>query len=113
MKNKKIAIALVALTINASHANELQLREASQHLQYLAQKRNEARAKYETARKAYKAIDGAYDSQKSVVKGLSKAIRAKEKAERKAIAANEIAKRYDAYLRDNSHASGGVTDYAY
>lgn len=113
MKKETIAMALVALTINAGKANELQLREASEHLAYIAQKKNEARAKYQTALKAYKAIDGAYDSQKAVVRGLQNAIKAKEAAERKAIAAGEIARRYDAYLRDSSHASGGVTDYAY
>jgi hypothetical protein len=121
MKIKTWAIAsLTAISIsNSVLANELQLREASEHLAYLSQKRNEARVKMQTTKKAFKAIDGAYDQQKSVVNGLRKAIKAKEKAERKAIQAEEIARRYDAYLADRSHATGGVTgfkkvgDYAY
>lgn len=109
--NKTIILIGLMATCLQANANELQLREASSHLSYLSQKRAEAKAKMQTAKQAYRAIDGAFDSQQSVVKGLQKAIKAKEKAERQALNAQEIARRYDSYLADKSAASGGISSY--
>ena len=108
---KLIILTGIVLMNTPVFANELQLRESQDHLKYIAQKRQEARMEFLAAKKAYNAIDGAYDAQRSVVKGLTKALKRKREAERKAVEAERLAASINPYLRDKDHASGGISDY--